>query len=65
MPNEYVAEYCQVDPEKMIGSASVDPCDADALDGLRHRHRSLGLRGLKTSRAYQAYDPMDPRMLRI
>lgn len=65
VPNEYVAEYCQADPEKMIGFASVDPHDADALDELKHCHVNLGLRGLKTSPIYQAYDPMDPRMLRI
>ena len=65
VPNAYVAEYCSADPTKMIGFASVDPHDADALTELRHAHRDLGLRGLKTSPIYQAYDPMDPRMLRI
>lgn len=65
VPNAYVAEYCAADPERLIGFASVDPHDADALAELRHAHRDLGLRGLKTSPIYQAYDPMDPRMLRI
>lgn len=65
VPNEYVAEYCDTAPEKLIGFASVDPHDADAVDELMHCHRDLGLRGLKTSPIYQAYDPMDPRMLSI
>lgn len=65
VPNEYVAEYCQRDPQKFIGFASVDPHDADALEELKHCHSDLGLRGLKTSPIYQAYDPMDPRMLPI
>lgn len=65
VPNEYVADYCKRDPGKFIGFASVDPHDADALDELRYCHTELGLRGLKTSPIYQAYEPMDARMLPI
>lgn len=65
VPNAYVAEYVATDPGKLIGFASVDPHDGDALDELRHAHQDLGLRGLKTSPIYQGYDPMDPRMLGI
>lgn len=65
VPNEYVAEYVQRDPDKFIGFASVDPHDGDALAELRYAHRELGLRGLKTSPIYQGYEPMDPRMLPI
>ncbi|WP_127588702.1 amidohydrolase family protein [Paenibacillus koleovorans] len=65
VPNEYVAEYCRRDPEKLIGFACVDPHDFNALDELKECVTNLGLRGLKTSPIYQAYDPLDPRMMRI
>lgn len=65
VPNEYVAEYCRRDPHKLIGFASVDPHDCNALDELKDAVRNLGLKGLKTSPIYQAYDPMDERMLPI
>jgi uncharacterized protein len=65
VPNEYVAEYVAGDPSTLIGFASVDPHDGDALLEIERAHRELGLRGLKTSPIYQAYDPMDARMLPI
>ncbi|MEX2541226.1 MAG: amidohydrolase family protein [Trueperaceae bacterium] len=65
VPNEYVAEYVATDPQKFIGFASVDPHDGNALPQLRRAHRELGLRGLKTSPIYQAYEPLDARMLGI
>jgi predicted TIM-barrel fold metal-dependent hydrolase len=63
VPNEYVAEYCRRDPEKLIGFASVDPHDHNALAELKECVEALGLKGLKTSPIYQGYDPMDERML--
>lgn len=63
--NEYVAEFISRKPEKYIGFASVDPHDGDAPNTLRYAHRTLGLRGLKMSPIYQAYHPMDERMLPI
>jgi uncharacterized protein len=65
VPNEYVADYCRRDPAKLIGFASVDPHDGDALDELKECVEQMGLKGLKTSAIYQAYDPMDERMLPI
>jgi uncharacterized protein len=65
VPNDYVAEYVASDPERLIGFASVDPHDGDALRELQRAHQELGLRGLKTSPIYQAYDPVDARMLPI
>lgn len=65
VPNEYVADYCRRDPAKLIGFASVDPHDVHALAELRDCIEHKGMRGLKTSPIYQAYDPMDERMLQI
>lgn len=65
VPNEYVAEYCRRDPEKLRGFACVDPHDRGALAELKRCVNELGLRGLKASPIYQGYDPMDARMLPI
>jgi predicted TIM-barrel fold metal-dependent hydrolase len=65
VPNDYVAEYCRRDPEKLIGFACVDPHDRNALAELKSCVHDLGLRGLKASPIYQGYDPMDERMLPI
>lgn len=65
VPNEYVAEYCRRDPKRLLGFASVDPHDGKALDELKECVENLGMKGLKTSAIYQAYDPMDERMLPI
>lgn len=65
VPNDYVAEYCSRDPQKLIGFACVDPHDHGALGELKHCVADLGLRGLKTSPIYQGYDPLDERMMPI
>ncbi|MEX2541225.1 MAG: amidohydrolase family protein [Trueperaceae bacterium] len=65
VPNDYVAEYCASDPQRLIGFACVDPHVHGALEELKRCVGSLGLRGLKTSPIYQGYDPMDERMLPI
>lgn len=65
VPNEYVAEYCQRAPEKLLGFASVDPHDGNAAAELKDCIENLGLKGLKTSPIYQGYDPMDERMMPI
>ena len=36
VPNEYVADYVDRHPEKLIGFCSVDPHDADAVEQLEH-----------------------------
>ena len=58
VPNDYVAGYVDIHPEKLIGFASVDPNRPDALERLDHAVDTLGLRGLKVSPTYQHFDPM-------
>jgi uncharacterized protein len=65
VPNEYVAGYVQRHPGKLIGFASVDPQDADAVDQLDHAVTGLKLRGLKMGPIYQNVAPSDPRFRRI
>lgn len=57
VPNEYVADYVGLHPEKLIGFASVDPNRPDAVARLDHAVTDLGLRGLKVGPIYQHFDP--------
>ena len=59
VPNEVIADYVAQHPDKLIGWASVDPGEPDAIDRLRHAVDGLGLRGLKLGPAYQHFDPTD------
>ncbi len=59
VPNELIAEYVASHPEKLIGWASVNPADDDAIDQLDHCVTDLGLSGLKVGPTYQHFDPTD------
>lgn len=61
VPNEYVSRYVSEHPEKLIGFASVDPNDEDAVEQLEHGIKGLKLRGLKLGPIYQNIHPNDPR----
>jgi predicted TIM-barrel fold metal-dependent hydrolase len=65
VPNEYVAGYVSRHPEKLIGFASVDPADEDAVEQFVYAVRTLGLRGLKVAPIYQNVHPQDPRFVRL
>lgn len=65
VPNEYVAEYVDDHPAKLIGFASVDPNRDDAIARLDHAVDSLGLRGLKVGPIYQHFDPTSERGLML
>ena len=65
VPNEYVADYVDCHPEKLIGFASVDPNRPDAVDRLEHAINSLGLRGLKVGPIYQHFDPTSEAALKL
>lgn len=62
VPNDFVADYVQQHPEKLIGFASVDPNDPCCLDELCRAIENLKLRGLKLGPIYQNVHPMDERM---
>jgi uncharacterized protein len=61
VPNELIAEYVAGHPDKLVGWASVDPNEPDAIAQLEHAVGTLGLRGLKLGPAYQHFDPTDRR----
>lgn len=56
--NEQVAELCSMSP-RLIGFASVDPCQPDAPEKLADAVTRLGLRGLKLAPAMQRFFPDD------
>ena len=59
VPNELIAEYAAAHPDRIIGWASVDPNEPDAIDQLDHAVNTLKLTGLKLGPAYQHFDPTD------
>ena len=61
VPNEYVAQYVNEHPERLVGFACVDPNDRDAADELEECVRGLGLSGLKLAPIYQHFDPTESR----
>ena len=65
VPNEYVADYVNRHPEKLIGFCSVDPHDPDALEQFQHAIGALGLRGLKVGPIYQNIHPSDERFVAL
>lgn len=57
IPNEYVADYVNQHPQKLLGFASVDPNRPRAPYILEDAITRLGLRGLKIAPIYQHFDP--------
>lgn len=57
VPNEFVAEHVAKYKGRAIGLAGIDPFEADAPKKLEHAVKELGLRGLKWSPVYGAFDP--------
>jgi len=64
VPNEYVATYVH-QHEKLVGFASIDPHDEDAVEQLDYCVKDLGLKGLKLGPIYQNMHPSDPRFIRL
>jgi len=59
VPDEFVAEFVQRAPEKLVGFASCDPTQAGCVEGLRHAIEQLGLVGVKMGPIYANFDPRD------
>ena len=64
-PNEEIAHWASLWPEKIVPFCSVDPNHADAMDQLVHAVEDLGAVGIKLSPHYMHHDPMHPRALQI
>jgi predicted TIM-barrel fold metal-dependent hydrolase len=59
VPNEVIADYVALHPDKLEGWASINPADSDAIEQLEHCMEDLGLKGLKVGPVYQHWDPRD------
>ena len=59
VPNEFVADYVQRDPTRLLGFCSVNPNRANAVEILKAAKSELGLKGLKLGPIYQFFDPTD------
>lgn len=64
-PNEYIAEYVNAHPEKLIGFAAVDPVHDNVHEMLEHAVKDLKLRGVKLGPIYQNIHPLDDRMMPV
>lgn len=65
IPNDFIAEQVAASGGRAIGFASVSPWADDAAEEFERAIRTLGLRGLKLSPAYQAFDPREDRAWRL
>jgi uncharacterized protein len=59
VPNEYVAELCQLHPDRLIGFCSVDGASADAADTVARWGRHKAIKGIKIAPAYLKLSPTD------
>jgi len=65
IPNEYVADYCNRYPDKLIGFAGIDPTQRGAVAEVRRVKTDLKLRGITLSPANQDFHPTDSRAMRV
>jgi len=64
-PNDDIARWASMWPEKIVPFCSVDPNDPHAMDELVRAVEDLGAKGVKLSPHYQNFAPMDPRACAI
>lgn len=60
--DQYVADYVQAHPDKLVGYLSVDPTQPGWQDELRHGHEELKLEGIKLLPMYAGFRPDDPSL---
>jgi predicted TIM-barrel fold metal-dependent hydrolase len=65
IPNRFVADYCNRDPQKLIGFAGIDPTERSALSDLKIANTDLHLRGITMSPANQDFHPSDSRAMKV
>jgi len=65
IPNRFVSEYVNRNPEKLIGFAGIDPTEPSARAEVRTAKIDLRLRGITISPANQDFHPSDSRAMRV
>lgn len=64
-PNDDIARWTSMWPEKIVPMCSVDPTDPGAMDELTRCVEDLDMKAIKLSPHYQHFAPMDPRACAI
>jgi hypothetical protein len=65
IPNRFVADYCNRDPQKLIGFAGIDPTETAAVAELRIAKNELRLQGITMSPANQDFHPSDSGAMKV
>jgi len=59
VPDQFVADYVQAQPQKLIGFLSLDPTQPNWQDELHQGHQDLKLKGIKLMPMYAGFKPND------
>jgi predicted TIM-barrel fold metal-dependent hydrolase len=65
IPNQYVADYVNRFPQKLVGFAGIDPTERNAIDELRWTRNDLRMRGITLSPPNQDFHPTDTRAMHV
>lgn len=65
IPNQYVSDYVNRFPQKLIGFAGIDPTESGATREVSSARNDLRLRGITLSPANQDFHPADTRAMRV
>jgi uncharacterized protein len=57
VPDQEIADYVKVAPERLVGFLSLDPTQPGWQEELEEGHRDLGLRGIKLMPMYAGFSP--------
>jgi predicted TIM-barrel fold metal-dependent hydrolase len=63
--NDYVHQVVRAHPDRLIGFASVMPCEPDAPELLQRYVEDYGFQGLKLHPSMQNFSPIDPRLIPV
>jgi predicted TIM-barrel fold metal-dependent hydrolase len=64
VPNEYISQYANAHPDKIIGFGAIDPA-TDPIEETLHEILNLKLRGVKLGPIYQNIHPTDSSLMRV
>jgi predicted TIM-barrel fold metal-dependent hydrolase len=65
IPNRYVSDYVNKNPQKLIGFAGIDPTEPGSAQEVKIAKEDLRLRGITLSPANQDFHPSDSRAMKV
>jgi predicted TIM-barrel fold metal-dependent hydrolase len=65
VPDDFIAEFVQHDPERLIGFCCVDPNESAYREDFEHALDDLHLAGIKLAPMYADFSPLDARLTPI